>query len=137
MVETIKESFCQEFQVEPDLVFPATNNKSEHSMNRNIKTVLSDLFDTNLSNKDFHATAVRKMWDTHIHYIRKNYRDSVFYSQLNQTGHTAATALANYVVPTDRREVLYAYSSSKMKTTTSDSKPPRMLQMQSQRPLPR
>ena len=91
-------------------------------MAKNIKSVLTELFDPNLSNKDFHATAIRKMWDTHFHNNRKNYQDSLFTSHLQQTGHTAATALANYVVPKDRREVLNTYLSelSKLQNVEND-----------------
>ena len=121
-LKRLKRRFVKEFSTEPDLVFPATNNKYEHSMAKNIKSVLTELFDPNLSNKDFHATAIRKMWDTHFHNNRKNYQDSLFTSHLQQTGHTAATALANYVVPKDRREVLNTYLSelSKLQNVEND-----------------
>ena len=105
----LKSRFVKEFKLPPDLVFASINNKVEHSMAKNIKTVLSDLFDPNLSTKDFHITSIRKMWDTHFHNNRKKYKDSIFTSHLHQTGHTQGTALQNYVAPPDKRDVLNAY----------------------------
>ena len=54
-------------------------------MAKNIKSVLTDLFDPNLSQR----------------FSRNGNKKDV--------GHTAATALANYVVPKGRREILSTY----------------------------
>ena len=77
-------------------------------MAKNIKSVLSQLFDKDYC-KDFHATAVQKMWDTHFHNNRTKFKDSVFNSHLQQTGHSANTALHSYVVATERSEALQVY----------------------------
>ena len=71
--------------------------------------------------KDFHATAVRKMWDTHFHNNRKNFNDSVFNSHLHQTGHSATTARESCVV-TEKSEALKTYLSelSKLQDSSED-----------------
>ena len=72
--------------------------------------------------KDFHATAVRKTWDTHFHNNRQKYKDSVFNSHLHQTGHSASTTPDKYVVPADKSEALNTYLKklSKMQDSTDD-----------------
>ena len=87
-------------------------------MAKNIRVVLSQFFGKR-SDKDFHATAVRKMWDTHFHNNRKNYKDSVFNSHLEQTVHSASTARDKYVVPADKTEVLRTYLSELSKLQDS------------------
>ena len=49
------------------------------------------------------------MWDTHFHNNRRSFKESVFNSHLHQTGHTGETALKEYVVPSDKSEVLNTY----------------------------
>ena len=68
-LKRLKSRFVREFRTEPKYVF-SSSNKVEHSMAKKMKTVLSQLFNKDHS-KDFHATAVRKMWDTHFHKNRK------------------------------------------------------------------
>ena len=109
----LKNRFVREFRTEPKYVF-SSSNKVEHSMAKNLKTVLSQLFNKDHS-KDFHATAVRKIRDTHFHKNRKKMNDSVFNAHLHQTGHTAGTALQSYVVPGKQSEVLKVYLSEMSK----------------------
>ena len=106
-LKRLKSRFVKEYRTEPNFVFASPTNKVEHSMAKNIKSVLSQLFDKDYC-KDFYATAVRKMWDTHFH-NRKKFKDSVFNSHLQQTGHTANTALHSYVVPAERSEAIQVY----------------------------
>ena len=108
-LKRLKSRFVKEFKTAPTLVVSSSVNKVEQSMARNIRTLLSQLFEDKTGNKDFHATAVRKMWDTHFHQNRRNFKESVFNSHLHQTGHTGETAMKDYVVPQDKSEVLNTY----------------------------
>ena len=56
--------------------------------------------------KDFHATAVRKMWDTHF-YRNKDSLGHVFAAHLEQTGQTESTAVKNYVVPAEKAQTSF------------------------------
>ena len=73
-LKRLKSRLIKEFKVSPNLVFPAPTTKVEHSMAKNIRVVSSISFEKR-GDKDFHATAVRKMWDTHFHNNRKNHKD--------------------------------------------------------------
>ena len=121
--------FIKELKISSNLVFPAPTNIVEHSMAKNIRVVSSQLFEKR-SDKDFHATAVRKMWDTHFHNIRKSYKDSVFNSHLEQTGHSANTARDKYVIPVDETEVLRTYLSELSKLQDSSVGEERVFQIE-------
>ena len=82
----MRRRYVKEFKQEPSLVIASSVNRVEQSMSKNIRSVLAHLFEDKVGNKDFHATAVRKMWDTHFHNNRRQFKDSVFNSHLQQTG---------------------------------------------------
>ena len=105
-MKRLKRQFIKEYRICPTLVFPTPVNTVEHSMSRNIRIVLGNLFADDLKDldKDFHANSVRKMWDTFF-FKNKESLGSVFAAHLAQTGHSEATALRNYVVP-DKLQML-------------------------------
>ena len=78
--------YVKESKQEPSLMFASSVNRVEQSMSKNIRSVLAHLFEDKVGNKDFHATAGRKMWDAHFHNNRQQFKDSVFNSHLQQTG---------------------------------------------------
>ena len=121
-LKRLKSRYVKEFKVVPTLVFASPTNKVEHSLSKNIRVVLSQLFGKKDGVKDFHATAVRKTWDTHFHTNQQKYKDSVFTSHLHQTGRSASTARDKYVVPADKSEALNTYLKefSKMQDSTDD-----------------
>ena len=80
-------------------------------MSRTIRSVLSNLFGDAIE-KDFHANSVRKTWDTHFYSNIEAMGSVVFIPHLNQTGHTEATAIKNYVVTGDKMKTLNIYLSA-------------------------
>ena len=107
-LKRMRKQFIKEFRISPTLVFPTSCNTVDHSMARTIRVVLGNLFHGPDVQKDFHATAVRKMWDTHF-YRNKDSLGDKFTAHFEQTGHSEATALRSYVVPGDRMETLQIY----------------------------
>ena len=110
-LKRLRKQYIREFKTHSDLVFPTSCNTVDHSMSRTIRSVLNNLFGDAIE-KDFHANSVRKMWDTHFYSNREAMGAVVFNSHLEQTGHTEATAIKNYVVPGDKTKTLNIYLSA-------------------------
>ena len=122
-LKRLRKQYIKEFQTHSELVFPTTSNTVDHSMSRTIRSVLTDLFGEKLD-KDFHANSVRKMWDTHFYKNRESLGSAAFTSHLEQTGHTAETALRSYVVPENKINALNIYLSalSNLDESTTETK---------------
>ena len=123
-LKRLRKQYIREFVTHSDLVFPTALNTVDHSMSRTIRSVLTNIFGDSLG-KDFHANSVRKMWDTHFYKNKENLGSAVFTSHLEQTGHTEATALRNYVVPGDKTNTLNIYLNalSNIVSSTPESNP--------------